>query len=198
MVIAPIPLIDWKAAFRKKAKTAREQAAERQPDAARFAASAFMSCFAPDAPSRIALYHPKGDELDPWPLAERLMQEGHSVLLPVVVGKKKPLIFRLFEVDKPLVEGPYGIMEPGDQADQLTPDIIVVPLLAIRPDGARLGMGGGFYDRTLEALRAERDLLAIGFGYGAQWMERFPVDAHDQFLDGFVSERGAERFDRRR
>ncbi len=197
-MLTPLPLTDWKTVFRKRAKAMRKEAAARHPNAARFAASHFMLHFAPNERAAIAIYHAHGDELDTAPLADALMRDGHAILLPVVVEKNAPLLFRLWEVDKPLAEGAYGIPAPGEDAPAMRPDIVVVPLLGVRPDGARLGMGGGFYDRTLEQLRSEGEILAIGYGYGAQRMDRFPVGPHDQFLDGFVHENGADRIDRRR
>ncbi|MEM1380430.1 MAG: 5-formyltetrahydrofolate cyclo-ligase [Pseudomonadota bacterium] len=145
----------------------------------------------------VALYHPTGDELDTEPLADALAKRGIAVLLPVVVKKNAPLVFRLFEIDKGLEEGRYGIMQPPESCPEMRPDVIVTPLLGVRRDGARLGMGGGYYDRTLAALRAEGDMIAVGYGFAAQKMDRFPVGPEDQFLDGFVSEQGFERFPRR-
>lgn len=191
-------LINFKKVFRERAKQARRLAAEAQPHAARFAASHLMTRLEPSEGSKVAIYHAKGDELSTAPLAEALAERGVAVLLPVVVGKKEPLIFRLFETDGTLEEGPHGIMQPGEDAPEMRPDLVVTPLLGVRPDGARLGMGGGYYDRTLEALRAEGPVIAIGYGYAAQMMERFPVEPQDQFLDGFVSEQGYQSFDRRR
>ncbi|MEM9421154.1 MAG: 5-formyltetrahydrofolate cyclo-ligase [Pseudomonadota bacterium] len=198
MVVSPLPLIDWKAVFRKRAKAARRDAAARHPDAGKYAAAKFLEYFSPSPNSTIALYHPHGDELDTRPLAKALTEDGHIIVLPVVVAKDSPLIFRLWEMGSPLQVRTFGIPAPGDDAPIRTPDIVVVPLLGVRRDGARLGMGGGFYDRTLNALRAKGDVLAIGYGYSAQKMDRFPIGPHDEFLDGFVHEKGADRFDRRR
>lgn len=198
MVIAPLHIVNWKEIFRKRAKEVRKTAAARQPDAGKFAAQHFISQFAPDQPSTIALYFPIGDELDTWPLAEGLLALGHTIALPVVEKKSAPLKFRQFTPDAPLIEGAYGTQHPDESAREVTPDIIVTPLLGVRRDGARLGMGGGYYDRTLSAARKDRDVTAIGYGYAAQKIDRFPVDDHDQFLDGFASEQGAERFTRRR
>lgn len=192
--LAPLGIVQWKEAFRKRAKASRAEAAERQPSAARHAASQFMLSLEIPEQSAVALYHAKGDELDTEPLAKALAERGISVLLPVVVGKKKPLVFRLVEIDRELEEGPYGIMQPPADAPEHRPDFIVTPLLGVRRDGARLGMGGGYYDRTLEALRREGPVTAIGYGYAAQMMERFPVGPEDQFLDAFVSEQGFQRF----
>lgn len=162
------------------------------------AAAAYFGAVTPEAPSVIALYHPTGDELDTAPLAERLMRQGHAVVLPVVIGKRSPLVFRLFEIDRPLQAGPYGILAPDEDAPVHRPDIVVTPLLAVRKaDGARLGMGGGYYDRTLSALRSEGPVTAIGFGYEAQVMERFPVAPHDVPLNGFISEAGPREFNAR-
>jgi 5-formyltetrahydrofolate cyclo-ligase len=196
-MLPPLPLVHWKKAFRERAKAARRDAASRQPSAGKFAASYFMGALEPREGQAVALYHPTGDELDTAHLAAALGEAGVAVLLPATTKKREPLTFRLFEIDVPLVEGRYGIMEPPETAEERRPDIIVTPLLAVRPDGARLGMGGGYYDRTLAQLRAEQDVLAIGYGYAAQIMERFPVGPEDQFLDGFVSEQGYIPFSRR-
>ncbi|MEM0928911.1 MAG: 5-formyltetrahydrofolate cyclo-ligase [Pseudomonadota bacterium] len=197
-MLPAISLVNWKSTFRERSKAARRDAAARQPNAARFAATHFMTAIEPAEGTKVAIYHAVGDELDTAPLAGELARRGVAVLLPVVTQKKAPLIFRLFEIDKELRAGAYGILEPGEDAAEMVPDIVVTPLLAVRPDGARLGMGGGFYDRTLERLRDSGNVTAIGYGYQGQMLERFPVGPTDQFLDGFVSEAGFQRFERRR
>ncbi|MEM9838500.1 MAG: 5-formyltetrahydrofolate cyclo-ligase [Pseudomonadota bacterium] len=208
----PLGVTQWKQVFRERAKAARKEAASRQPNAGQHAASAFMMAFGEELegstpashqgdgvsePKKVALYHPKGDELDTEPLADALSKRGIAVLLPVVEKRGERLRFRLFEIDKGLEKGPFGIMQPPESCPLGIPDIVVTPLLGVRRDGARLGMGGGYYDRTLEWLRKSGDVIAIGYGYAAQKMERFPVGPEDQFLDGFVSEQGFERFPKR-
>ena len=198
-MLAPLPLLDWKAVFRKRAAKVRARAAAAQPGAARFASSKFFEAVQPEAGQAVALYAPIGDELDTAPLAEALAERGVAVLLPVVTEKNAPLAFRLFEVDKPLVDGLHGTRHPGEDAEERRPDVVVCPLLAAREsDGARLGMGGGYYDRTLAALREDGGVVAVGYGYGDQLTDKFPVAPHDQFLDWFVSERHAIRFEPRR
>lgn len=194
-----LPDLDWKAAFRKRALAARREAALADGGSAALkAAHHFIETFVPLTPSRIALYCPVGDELDTAHLNADLLASGHDVYLPVVPARNSALVFRQFRMDTPLIEGIHGIPVPPDTVPEGIPEILVVPLLGVRPDGARLGMGGGYYDRTLMALREKGDVLAIGYGYEAQRMDRFPVMQHDQFLDGFVSEERAVRFDRRR
>jgi len=69
------------------------------------------------------------------------------------------------------------------------PELVIVPLVAFTRAGGRLGYGGGFYDRTLELLRAKRATLAIGFAYSAQECAELPLEATDQPLDMIVTER---------
>jgi 5-formyltetrahydrofolate cyclo-ligase len=68
--------------------------------------------------------------------------------------------------------------------------VLLVPLMAFDRQGFRLGYGGGFYDRTLEKLRAKKKVIAIGVAYAAQEIEQVPHDAHDQPLDFVMTERG--------
>ena len=62
--------------------------------------------------------------------------------------------------------------------------------MAFDPGGRRLGYGGGYYDRTLAALRTSGDVLAVGFAFAAQQMPGLPVEPTDQPLDAVVTEAG--------
>jgi 5-formyltetrahydrofolate cyclo-ligase len=74
------------------------------------------------------------------------------------------------------------------------PDVLLVPLLGFDAEGWRLGYGGGYYDRSLQALRASGAALAVGFGYAAQEVERLPREPFDERLDWIVTELGARPF----
>ena len=74
--------------------------------------------------------------------------------------------------------------------DWITPEIVIVPLVAFSRTGGRLGYGGGFYDRTLEELRAVKPTLAIGFAFAAQELDDLPLEPTDQPLDLIVTEQG--------
>jgi 5-formyltetrahydrofolate cyclo-ligase len=67
-------------------------------------------------------------------------------------------------------------------------------MLAFDARGYRLGYGGGFYDRTLEMLRARRPTLAVGFAFAAQEVDEVPIDPFDQQLDAVVTEEGVTEF----
>jgi 5-formyltetrahydrofolate cyclo-ligase len=72
----------------------------------------------------------------------------------------------------------------------MEPEIVIVPLVAFDRRGGRLGYGGGFYDRTLERLRARRATMAIGFAFAVQEAEALPLEETDQPLDLIVTEHG--------
>jgi 5-formyltetrahydrofolate cyclo-ligase len=88
-----------------------------------------------------------------------------------------------------MVKGEFGAMIP-EAGDWMIPQILIVPLVAFDRRGGRLGYGGGFYDRTLEKLRATRATMAIGFAYAAQEDENLPLEPTDQPLDLIVTEQG--------
>ena len=72
--------------------------------------------------------------------------------------------------------------------------MLIIPLLAFDRRGYRLGYGGGFYDRTLEKLRKQKSIIAIGVGYAAQEVGRVPTGEHDQPLDYVMTESEVIRF----
>jgi 5-formyltetrahydrofolate cyclo-ligase len=72
--------------------------------------------------------------------------------------------------------------------DFFEPEILIVPLVAFDLSGGRLGYGGGFYDRTLQTLRARRPRLAVGFAFAAQECESVPLEPTDEPLDLIVTE----------
>ena len=81
-------------------------------------------------------------------------------------------------------------MVPADPVP-VDPEILIVPLVAFTRAGARLGYGGGFYDRTLERLRAQGPVLAMGLAFACQRVEAIPVEPFDQPLDLIVTDAGA-------
>ena len=83
-----------------------------------------------------------------------------------------------------LQPGRFGTFHPDGLA--LTPDVVLVPLLAFDRSGARLGYGGGYYDRTLAALPG---CLAIGCAFAAQEVDQVPVEPTDQRLHAVATER---------
>lgn len=136
----------------------------------------------------LAGYMAMRTEIDPTCAMEEAAAHG-PVGVPVIIGAGQPLQFRLWEPDSAMINGEFGAMIP-QSGDWMTPQIVIVPLVAFDRNGGRLGYGGGFYDRTLEELRAAQPTLAIGFAYAAQEDQDLPLEPTDQPLDLIVTEQG--------
>ena len=134
----------------------------------------------------LAGYMPIRTEISPLPAMEEAAAHG-PVGVPVIQGEAQPLKFARWEPDCPMKAGPFGAQVPANE-EFFTPEILIVPLVAFDRSGNRLGYGGGFYDRTLEGLRAQGGCLAIGFAYGAQEAADLPLEPTDQPLDLIVTE----------
>ncbi|MCB2134463.1 MAG: 5-formyltetrahydrofolate cyclo-ligase [Rhodobacteraceae bacterium] len=132
----------------------------------------------------LAGYMPMRTEIDCLPA----MQAHQGVVgVPVIMGRARPLQFRLWTPQSEMIEGTFGARIPAN-GDWVVPEVLVVPLLAFDRRGYRLGYGGGFYDRTLEGLRANGPVVAIGFAYAAQEIDAVPIESTDQPLDLIVTE----------
>lgn len=181
-----------KADLRRRALAARQSAHEAAPDAGERLVQHFpFQLLAPGAV--VSGYWPLPGEIDPRPLMQAFAKRGARLALPVIVAPGSALVFRAWQAGDVLEPRAFGLMEPRESAAELVPDILLVPLLAIDPDGNRLGFGQGYYDRTLAGLRADGAPLAVGLAYEAQLVAAVPVDEFDQPLDWTVTEAGARK-----
>jgi 5-formyltetrahydrofolate cyclo-ligase len=135
-------------------------------------------------------FSPINTEFNPVPMLRALSKAGARLALPKVMGRGKPLSLRAWSFGEPLVAGVWGIREPGPEAPEVAPDILLVPFTAFDRAGYRIGYGAGYYDMTLAALRAKKKIVAIGLGFASQEVEKVPVEAHDQRLDFIITEAG--------
>ena len=104
-------------------------------------------------------------------------------------------MFREWSPGGSLVDGPFRTREPDSSSAEVTPDVLIAPLLAFDSRGYRLGYGGGYYDRTLRLFRqGARHCLAVGFAYSGQQVESLPVTETDERLDWVVTEAWARAF----
>ncbi len=134
----------------------------------------------------LAGYMPIRSEIDPLPAMAEASAHG-PVGVPVILGAGMPLEFSRWTPEGAMRDGPFGARVPAVD-DFFDPEIVIVPLVAFSRAGGRLGYGGGFYDRTLERLRATGSVLAIGFAYGAQEADALPLEPTDQPLDLIVTD----------
>jgi len=137
----------------------------------------------------LAGYWPLEGEIDPVPLMEALAARGHTLALPAVTETGGILEFRRWIPGESLEDGPHGTRHPAD-APAVTPNALLVPLLAFDRRGFRLGYGGGYYDRTLAGLRRNGEVVAVGLAFAAQEVESVPTDPWDIPLDLIATEQG--------
>lgn len=164
----------------------RRRLAAATPDAALRVAANLPPGW-PGAPvATYGLYHPIGSELDPG----ALQIAGARAALPVVLERDAPLVFRLYTQGDALAPDALGILAPTSRAEAVWPDVLFVPVLAFDRRGGRLGQGGGFYDRTIAALRARGPVWVVGVAYAGQEIEDLPLEPHDQRLDAILTEAG--------
>lgn len=189
----PIVVAKRKLRDEAKARRAAIPAAERAAAAARLAERGLDSLpgFRPD--SVVSGFLAIGEEINPGPLMNRLHREGAALCLPVMVGKGKPLLFRAWMPGAPLRTVVWGIREPDDTAIVVEPDVLLMPLLAFDRRGARLGYGGGFYDRTLHGLRSRKPVMAVGLAYASQEVDAVPHLDYDERLDWVLTPEGLIR-----
>lgn len=181
--------VELKAAARK-AGFARRKAAHGQVDPTP-AQDALRALLADHPGAVVAGYMPIRTEIDPLPVMADHAGQG-TVGVPVILGEGQPLEFHRWTPDCEMKDGPFGAWIPADP-QPVVPTFVIVPLVAFSQKGARLGYGGGFYDRTLEGLRARGHVTAVGFAYAVQEDPDLPTEAVDQPLDAIITENGVIR-----
>ena len=182
-----------KAALRVRAHAARAALPVHvRAEAAGAAAAYFFDGVALEADDVVAAYWRIRDEMDCQPILVRLMDDGQTVVLPVVTGPDEPLEMRVWEEGAPLYEAGFGTLAPSDLAPQMEPDVMLVPLLGFDKFGTRLGYGGGYYDRTLAYMQKKPKL--VGLAFAAQELDVIPREGHDVPLDMVVTEAGLRSF----
>lgn len=136
-------------------------------------------------------------EIDTLPVFRIMARTRKPTALPRMEPRTKLLHFREWQEGDALETGGYNIREPRAEAPAFLPAIVLVPTLAFDRFGTRLGYGGGWYDRTMEALRGGPSApLFIGVAHTIQECDTLPYEPHDQILDGILTELGVSMFSR--
>ncbi len=142
------------------------------------------------AAQRVAFCWPIRNEPDLRPLMADWLadaQPGFMALLPVAEGPGRPLAFRAWTPTGAMTVDHYGIPVPA-ALESAAPQALLIPVNAFDAQGYRLGYGGGFFDRTLAALRPAP--LSIGIGFELARLATVHPQAHDVALDAVVTEAG--------
>ncbi len=128
-------------------------------------------------------------EINPISLMRKLSGMGAQLALPAITGRGRPLIMRAWSFGAPLKAGQWGIREPTEDAPEVAPDILIVPLACFDRAGHRIGYGAGYYDMTINALRAKKKVIAIGLAFAVQEIPHVPATERDERLDLVLTER---------
>ena len=143
--------------------------------------------------TKIGIYYAVNNEVDVHPLCKILWQESKRVYLPIV--EKKKLLFGEYRDTSNLKNNRFKIPEPivgiESQISAFELDLIFMPLVAFDPMGNRIGMGGGFYDRTLDNKQLDNDLkkpILVGVAYEFQKQNQIQPNPWDIPLDMIFTE----------
>ena len=151
---------------------------------------------------RIAVYLPNDGEIDPVPLMTRIWRMNKTCYLPILSRLTHDrLWFAPFTPDTPLTQNRFGIFEPLTPARNRISaqelDLILMPLVAFDTQGNRLGMGGGFYDKSLAFLRTRRVWRKphlIGLAHDFQRVDKLTASAWDVPLQAVATDGGIYQF----
>ncbi|MFB9952818.1 5-formyltetrahydrofolate cyclo-ligase [Rhizobium puerariae] len=137
---------------------------------------------------------PIRSEVDPRPLMAFLRDRNARLCVPVILDRQT-IIFRELVRGAELVPGVFGTFGPGPDAEELDPDIMLMPLSAFDAAGHRIGYGGGYYDRAIHRLH-QKGLTPrlIGIAFDCQEVASVPFEPHDIRLDAILTESGYRPF----
>ena len=144
-------------------------------------------------PEIVAGFWPLNGEPDCRTVYTYLHATGVTVALPIVVKKQAPLEFHAWRPEDPLARGTFGVLEPIRGA-VIQPTVLLVPTLGFTAHGARIGYGGGYYDRTLAQLQETgQPFVTIGIAWDQARIEEdadHQPQEHDYPLDAILTPSG--------
>ncbi|MBY6196992.1 5-formyltetrahydrofolate cyclo-ligase [Vibrio hangzhouensis] len=142
---------------------------------------------------KVALYLATDGELNTTPLIHALWQQDIETYLPIIHPfAKGHLLFLRYDEQTSLISNQYNIHEPVLDLRAISPvsqlDIIFTPMVAFDQHGQRLGMGGGYYDRTLAPWQhSDAGPIAIGLAHDCQQVDTLPSESWDIPLPTIVT-----------
>lgn len=135
----------------------------------------------------ISVFHEMPGEVPASNYARWFYEAGHRIALPWFAAREADMMFREWEnpfLDDQLVPDPFKAMQPPEDAEVLIPEVMFCPLLGFTDRGARIGYGGGHFDRWLAKHPPK---LAIGLAWDSQLVEDLPTEPHDVRLDAVIT-----------
>jgi len=137
----------------------------------------------------IALYYPFDNEASTLEIIRYLHSKNKKVLLPVIQKKSHTLLFAKYYPKAKLIKNNFGILEPQEKEffDKADIDIALIPCVAFNSKLFRLGMGGGYYDRTFSE---KKSTIYVGLGYSFQFEDQSFEEKHDMIMDYVITQKG--------
>ena len=143
----------------------------------------------------VAAYLAFDGEADPMELMSSAVEQGKHVYLPIMVGKSQPLAFAPWGPSAKMMKNRFDILEPEVEKSQWIAaeelDFVVCPLVAFDEQGNRIGVGGGYYDRTFAFLNEpdhNKRVQLVGFAFELQKLDSVEPQSWDVQLDAIVTE----------
>ena len=177
----------------RRALTAREQRQHARALARAYLTSGLLRRY-----QRLALYLESDGEIGTGALIDQLHHAGKQLYLPVLRDTPSPTLwFCRYRPGDPLLTNRFSIAEPDPRRNRpvspLALDLVMLPLVGFDLRGNRIGMGGGYYDRTFAYLQRHRYWLQprlLGMAHSLQQLANIEAHPWDIPLDGVLTERG--------
>lgn len=184
-----------RADFRKKrAALSKEEVTEKsQKITQNFIQNLLPKIFQKNSAQIFSLYLNSKNEVQTSAIAEFLQKNNIKFSYPKIIKPDQHLQFILYSSEQKFSVSSLfpSIAEPQD-GEKILPDILIIPLLAFDDDLSRLGMGGGFFDRSIEFLKQQKSkIITIGLAFDIQRFDgKLPIENSDCALDFIVTETG--------
>jgi 5-formyltetrahydrofolate cyclo-ligase len=134
----------------------------------------------------VAGYQKTGSEVGADAILTAANAPDVMTALPFIGARGDAMRFKLWRSGTVLLKSPYGFLQPGEDAPEAAPDIILVPLLGFDRDMNRIGQGAGHYDRIFTLFP---NALRIGLAWSCQEISAIPIDPWDMPLDAVLTEK---------
>lgn len=177
--------------LRETMKVLRVKLKSESPDAPSLIANNIPDVLLREVAPEVSSYLPIGSEIAPMILAQKLISKGSALSLPRLEKESGKIVFVRWNFGDPLEQTTFSINQPLENSKHVSPEIILVPLLAFDCDGSRLGYGKGHYDRAIKELRLSKQVKVCGVAFAGQEVAAIPTELHDEKLDWVITEKEA-------
>ena len=138
----------------------------------------------------IAGYYPSNYEVNILNFLQDATKKKFKIVLPVIRSSGQ-MSFKSWFFKEPLYVSKFGTLEPKNSNEEITPDLIMVPLVAFDNQLNRIGYGKGYYDRILKKIsKIKKKTIFLGVAYSFQQYKKIPIKNHDFKLDYIFTEQG--------